>query len=201
MKEQMNSDITNNETCPVQDDKSDDREGLGFRDLGPGTIGFVDEVNGTAAMPCPDFVPTRHELLQLAGYWADRVLAQAVRFLYGQQVGGDEWRIMEYGKRRANRVIEVLGWDAAQPVLSEVERKYHEEMGDEDWALLWGESSPKQHEWPDKRITAMHGEIGHGESLRQEHESPSSPVVSSGNFFSDLKKLRDQRRAEQERQV
>jgi hypothetical protein len=34
------------------------------------SIGYVEEVNGTGAQEVQEFLPTRHELLQLVKYWA-----------------------------------------------------------------------------------------------------------------------------------
>ena len=45
----------------VPEDKRDDSDGLGARRMGPMVMGFVDEVNGPGAAPCPDYVPTRHK--------------------------------------------------------------------------------------------------------------------------------------------
>ena len=37
-------------------------------------VGYVDEVNGAGAVEVPDFVPTRHELIQIVRYWAEEAL-------------------------------------------------------------------------------------------------------------------------------
>ena len=47
-----------------------DNESLGAMRCGTFSIGYVEEVNGTGAQEVQEFLPTRHELLQLVKYWA-----------------------------------------------------------------------------------------------------------------------------------
>jgi hypothetical protein len=47
-----------------------DSHGLGWYGNDRVVIGCVDEVNGPGSIEFPSFVPTRHELVQLAKYWA-----------------------------------------------------------------------------------------------------------------------------------
>ena len=50
-----------------QQEQYPDAEGLGYlRFRGGGVVGLVEEVNGTGAKARPEYVPTRHELLELA---------------------------------------------------------------------------------------------------------------------------------------
>ena len=53
--------------------------------------------------------PRSPQLLELARYWADQVLSVATAFFYEQQIGSDEWRIVEYGLRPASRPISPCG--------------------------------------------------------------------------------------------
>src|SRR5262249_6485136 len=45
-----------------------DSEGLGFWSAEIGTVGRVSEVNGAEARDVPEFVPTKHEVIQIAKY-------------------------------------------------------------------------------------------------------------------------------------
>ena len=196
MNEKSNDDTKRAEASSSQDDRPDDREGLGFRSCGRMVIGYVDEVNGETSLPCPDFVPTRHELRELTKYWADRVLYLSMIFFYDEKIGSDESRLIQYGLRRVNHVIELLGRDAVQDVLSEVEEEYKRRMGEKDWGVFWGESL-------DAKIDEMYDEISqkmaqhHGEPSPQQpeppdtEEQPAEPVPGGTDFFARLKKLRD----------
>ena len=96
----------------------------------------MDEVSGEGALPCPEYVATRHELLELARYWTDRVLFVMTTFFYGQQIGYDEVRICEYGARRLDRIAEVLGADYVNEIIEEVKEQYRHQMGERDWAAF-----------------------------------------------------------------
>ena len=74
-----------------------------------GVCGSVDEVNGPGAAEIPDFVPTRHELLQLLNFWVKEALDyEYFEFLYAQ-TGSTELRLIPYAWRRVNRIGELLG--------------------------------------------------------------------------------------------
>jgi hypothetical protein len=54
---------------PVKASLSADSEGLGaWGNKIAGTVGHVSEVNGSEACEVPQFVPTKHELIQIAKY-------------------------------------------------------------------------------------------------------------------------------------
>ena len=82
-------------------------------------IGSVDEVNGPGATEIPDFVPTRHELLQLLNFWVKEALDyEYFKFLYAQ-TGSTELRLIPYAWRRINRIGELLGEERAKKAVEE----------------------------------------------------------------------------------
>ena len=109
-----------------------DNEFLGPTGGGPVTIGLVDEVNGLGAAGVPEFVPTRHELLELARFWAREDLEiQLGWFLYGQ-TGSTDLRVSSYAIRRINRIADLLGQDVVKDAIASVYREAEERD-----KLLW----------------------------------------------------------------
>src|SRR5271169_6318771 len=93
-----------------------DTGGLGTMAAGPLVIGSVDAVNGENGKEAPEFLATRHELKQLAEYWAqERIEHDFDWFLY-QSTGSSEWRWSVYISRRLNRLSEILGPEAMRGV-------------------------------------------------------------------------------------
>ncbi len=95
---------------------------------GPGVvIGFVDEVNGPGAAEIPDFVPTRHELLELVKYWeTERLVIMWSWGMYGL-TGSSETRVEPYGRRRIARIEELLGGEEVRKASDEALLLYREE--------------------------------------------------------------------------
>ena len=156
----MNNEVNMNER-EHESEINDDRDGLGPRCFGPLAIGSVDQVNGKNSLPCPDYVATRHELLELVRYWLNQVLSIETTFYYERQIGSDDWRIAEYGKRRLDRITKLLGWTAVEPVVSAIEDRYRQEMGDRDWATFKGE--PDDDDKVDALFAKKNAAQGHGD--------------------------------------
>ncbi len=71
--------------------------------------GYVDEVNGPGASEVVDFVPTRHELIQLARYWAQTLLDNHWWYFSVGQDGSTGWRERQFASLRLGRLACVLG--------------------------------------------------------------------------------------------
>ena len=84
---------------------------------GPGfTIGHVDEVNGRGAEEIQGFIATRHELIQLAKYWAKKAIdIEYFWFLY-EQTGSSDRRIRAFAWRRVSRIAELVGKEVNEAV-------------------------------------------------------------------------------------
>jgi hypothetical protein len=100
-------------------------------------------VNGEGSTPCPDYVPTRYEVLELARHWYFELLDLETYFCYYATVGSDDWRIMAYAKRRLDRMAAALGMDAVEAVYKEVEAEFRKRMGDRDWDVC-KQGSPEE---------------------------------------------------------
>jgi hypothetical protein len=103
---------------------------------GPGfRIGYLDDVNGPGAAEVVGFVPTRHELLELAKYWTNvAVDIEYDWFLYGQ-VGSSDMRRRPFARRRIGRIQELLG-DAVDKVVGEVYEEYGKKQDPRSWEVF-----------------------------------------------------------------
>lgn len=130
-----------------------DTEGLGAMAVGPFIIGSVDAINGESGKEVPEFVSTRHELAQLAGYWAgERIEHDFDWFLY-QSTGSSEWRWSAYINRRLNRLTEVLGPEAMRGVREDSIASFRErypKVTDEDWRVFTEGTEEEQEAWRTK---------------------------------------------------
>ena len=106
-------------------------------------IGLCPEINGSDAVACPEYIPTRHELLELVRYWHDKLLGIQVDWFFTGQSGSYESRMLAYAGRRLDRIATVIGKEATDKVVAEVEAACQKRMGadsevfirenDEEW--------------------------------------------------------------------
>lgn len=83
----------------------------------------VDEVNGKGAEEVHDFVPTRHELLQLARYWEEVEIGRRYLWFTMGVIGSSDTRQVMFAQRRLSRIATILGKDAVDKVIEEVMQK------------------------------------------------------------------------------
>ena len=89
-------------------------KGLGNMTLGRFIVGGVDAVNGDDGREITDFVPTVHELKQLAVYWSEERIEHEFDWFMYQSTS--EWRWSVYVGRRLNRLSEILGDQAMHEI-------------------------------------------------------------------------------------
>ncbi len=130
-----------------------DTKGLGTMKVGPCVIGSVGPINGEDGKEVPDFVPTLHELKQLAGYWiGERIDLDFDWFAY-QQSGSSEWRWSVFIYRRLHRLAEVLGEEAMKQIgknAVKIYRKCYPSISDEDWRVFTTGTEEEQEAWRTK---------------------------------------------------
>ncbi len=121
-----------------------DNKGLGSCGRPGFCIGYVDEVNGPGAGEVVGFVPTRHELLELARYWATvAVDLEYFWFTYGQY-SSDRFRRQSLAWRRVGRIQELLGEDTNK-VVEKVYEEYGEKQEKRHWeAFLLGNAEQRK---------------------------------------------------------
>lgn len=97
-------------------------------------FGCVDEVNGRGAQEIPEFIPTRHELLELAKYWA-REATRTYFFCWSvDQSGSTEIRLIPFAWRRVERIAELLGEDEVNQAVDTAVAAFGEEQGND---VIW----------------------------------------------------------------
>ncbi len=112
-----------------------DNDGLEPIVAGNCIIGGCSEINGSDAVACTEYIPTRHELLQLARYWYDTLLGIHLDWFFLAQSGSYESRMLVYAGRRLDRIAKVIGQEATDKVVAEVEAEHQERMGT-DWEVF-----------------------------------------------------------------
>jgi hypothetical protein len=129
---------------------SRDTDGLGTMAAGPFVVGSVEAINGEDGKEAPEFVATRHELKQLAEYWALEGLKHDFEWFVCQQTGSSEWRWSVYVDRRLNRLGEILGPGAMSEVHQQAVqafRKLRSTVSDADWRVFTEGTQEEQDGW------------------------------------------------------
>jgi Zn ribbon nucleic-acid-binding protein len=98
----------------------------------PSPFGCVDEVNGPGGEECKEYIPTRHELLQLAKYWFGVWLGDMWFTFSYDTIGSTELRRMPFAERRFDRVADIIGEPAFEEVIKQVEEEFRKARGIDD---------------------------------------------------------------------
>ncbi len=100
---------------------------------------MVEEVNGSAAAEVIGFLPTRHELLELARFWANvAVDIEYFWFRYQKHSSAGICR-RTFAWKRVARIQELLGADGDK-VVDEVYEKFGKNQNDKYWeAFMHGD--------------------------------------------------------------
>jgi hypothetical protein len=99
--------------------------------VGPLVVGEVDEVNGDGAEELP-FMPTRHELCELAKYWTNILIVMTLKAF---ETGSSSTDIQRGGfaDNRLKRLREVLGRDIVEKIFRESEEEWRKALGPDKW--------------------------------------------------------------------
>ena len=123
---------------PVDDTKklTEDALGLGPRHVGPFTIGIVDMIVGDGGLEMPGFVATKNEILQLAQYWATKIInLDFLLFLYGCS-GSSEWRTVAVANRRLDRISTLIGEEEVTKAWREAEQAFATGVDQQAWKIF-----------------------------------------------------------------
>jgi hypothetical protein len=113
-----------------------DSEGLGAI-VGSGfRIGCVDEVNGKGGEEVPAFVPTKHELIELAKYWWKEVLDLDFCWFLYQCTGSTEIRLRPFAIRRIDRIADAVGADEVNKAIRDVTDEYGQKIDRAHWIIF-----------------------------------------------------------------
>jgi hypothetical protein len=100
------------------------------------TIGHVDEVNGRGAEEIQGFVSTRHELIELAKYWAKKAIhIEYFWFLYAQS-GSSDRRVRAFAWRRVSRIAEIVGKEEVDQVVEQAYGEYGKGRESRAWEVF-----------------------------------------------------------------
>lgn len=88
--------------------------------VGNALIGYDPAITGPGAVPCPGFVPTRHELEVLARHWLEIDLGLKADFETTGQSGSTEWRRQVYANQRLALLEQTLGSEELDRIIDEV---------------------------------------------------------------------------------
>jgi hypothetical protein len=93
-------------------------------------------VNGPDSAEIPDFVPTRHELIQLVKYWATLELHQLFGFFLHGQTGSNERRRHAFAGRRIQRIAKALGQEEVRKAAEEAEKEFSKTIDTRAWSIF-----------------------------------------------------------------
>ena len=112
---------------------------------GPFAIGCVDEVNGAGAKEIPQFLATRHELIELVKYWTKRALDSEFWVFLTGQIGSTDMRVRPFAYRRISRIADVIGEDEIRKVVDEAKNEFGKSQDAKAWDIfLHGMSEQRQ---------------------------------------------------------
>lgn len=97
--------------------------------VGPFTIGHVDRIHGEGGRPCPEYIPTRHELETLARHWMAVYLDHQMSFAVHGQTGSVETREILYAQDRLDAIAALIGGGAVDKILAEENARLAKEYG------------------------------------------------------------------------
>src|SRR5260370_18205350 len=91
--------------------------------VGPFVIGFVEEIHGEMGRPCPEYMPTKAELLVLAAPWARQLHDIEAWWAASEQVGSSEMRQREYSYDRIAKIASLVGGQETDAVVLPILRQ------------------------------------------------------------------------------
>lgn len=102
---------------PAQDNRQDIPES-------PVPFGRSYEIHGEQGAPCPDYVPTKHELDLLARHWAGVKVEIEDFWQIHEQVGSSDMRQNAYANLRLRRIAKHLGDARIHELIEEAWKKF-----------------------------------------------------------------------------
>jgi hypothetical protein len=132
-----------------------DSEGLGCWGNEKFTVGYVSEVNGPDSEEVPDFVPIRHELIQLVKYWATLDLDDLFDFFLYGQTGSSERRRVAFARRRINRIATVLGEGEVRKAVEEAEQEFSKTIDPRAWSIFKNGTPEEQEAFQDEVLRSF----------------------------------------------
>jgi hypothetical protein len=97
---------------------------------------IINEVNGPDSAEVLSFVPTRYELIQLVKHWATIIKGYRFdEFVYQQESLSGNRRAC-FAVRRIDRIATVLGEEAVEKAINEVEEEFIKTVSPRAWLIF-----------------------------------------------------------------
>jgi hypothetical protein len=113
-----------------------DAQGLGPRQAGPFTVGFVDMIVGKGGLEVPEFVATKHEIIQLVRYWATEIIDLDFEFFLYGCTGSSEWRTHVFANRRLTTISKVLGEEEVTKAVMQAKEDFAKTVDQRAWKIF-----------------------------------------------------------------
>lgn len=98
-------------------------------------VRHLDGVIGWEAEAVPEFVPTRHELIRVANYWANRKLEVGRRFFDKGETHDTELRLVNFAEARIAHIADLLGDADLNTAIEEVFSQSEDNQKKELWQI------------------------------------------------------------------
>ena len=96
-------------------------------------VGYTEEIHGKGGEEIPEFVPTRHELIQLVRFWARQVAKTRWFMIMNNSVGSCDRREIAFAWARIDQIADYIDPNA----LSDAVTAVYEEFGKDKNPHLW----------------------------------------------------------------
>ena len=106
-------------------------QGLKDRRVRRGLRGVI----GKEAQEASGFVPTRHELIQVANYWANRKLEVGMGCLHYRETHDTELRLLNFAEDRIGHIAYLLGGNDLDTAIEKVFAQSGENQRKELWHI------------------------------------------------------------------
>lgn len=171
MSEENNNEKISETERTVNDSQklTEDAQGLGPKEVGPFRIGVVDMIVGEGGAEVPAFVATKNEILQLAMYWATKIIdLDFTFFVYGSS-GSSEWRTREFATRRLDTICELIGEEEVTKTIRLAEEAFGQGVGQRAWRIFTEGTEEEQEQFRQRvqeKLARGTGGAGHGMQSR-----------------------------------
>jgi hypothetical protein len=120
------------------------------------TVEFAPELKGSEAAEVPEFIATRHELVQLAEYWQGVAIDRLWYFFITGQDDSSDLRLREFALWRNDRISKLIGEEVVNEAIQRVYARYQKDGRDmrlwdifrngdeEDWRAVTEERFRRQ---------------------------------------------------------
>lgn len=102
-----------------------------------------------------EFVPTRHELIQLVKYWATLDLDDLFHFFLLGQTGSSESRRDAFARRRICRIAKLLGEEGVRKAIAEAEEEFGKTIDPGAWTIFKDGTPEEQEAFQDEVLRSF----------------------------------------------